>query len=478
LFYLKFQQFISRYRLPFLIGGLFAIINAILIVQEEYFFPLLPGVLGVFLLALFSLDKLFYMISFLTPLSVILEDYGLGATLSLPSEALLLLAVVVFLLKIFHENSYSKKLLIHPVSILIFCSLAWVFFTSLTSTMPIVSFKNLAARLWFIIPCYFLGIQVFKRIRSVHYFIWLHLAGLLIVIAYTTYRHYLWGFAKDPAHFVMTPFYNDHTAYGMILALFLPYIIHFVFNHRMNLFFRLCGFAYLLIHLLAFRLSNSRAAWLSVAVAIVVWLLIQFRVRWYVFTLFLILFGALLWSMRVEIQHKLSRNKIQSSENFDEQLRSITNISTDPSNLERFNRWKSAIRMFQEKPWIGFGPGTYQFQYAPYQSFLDLTIISTNAGNQGTAHSEYLLVLSEQGLPGLILLLLSIGFLFSVGNSAYNHIKCRYERNTILAILLGLVTYWTHAFLNNFLDTDKAAVPYFSMIAMTVSAHVYWFKKK
>ena len=86
-----------------------------------------------------------------------------------------------------------------------------------------------------------------------------------------------------------------------------------------------------------------------------------------------------------------------------------TNISTDASNLERINRWQAAIRMYEDHPVLGFGPGTYQFEYAPYQMSQEKTAISTNAGDRGNAHSEYIGPLSEEGLPGMLLVISSRG---------------------------------------------------------------------
>jgi hypothetical protein len=40
-------------------------------------------------------------------------------------------------------------------------------------------------------------------------------------------------------------------------------------------------------------------------------------------------------------------------------------------------------------------------------------------------------------------------------------------------VLLGLVTYFTHGFLNNFLDTDKLSVPVWGFIAILVALDVY-----
>ena len=45
---------------------------------------------------------------------------------------------------------------------------------------------------------------------------------------------------------------------------------------------------------------------------------------------------------------------------------------------------------------------------------------------------------------------------------------------TVIATL-GLVTYWTHAFLNNFLDTDKASVAVWGCLAVLTAIEVYHY---
>jgi len=54
--------------------------------------------------------------------------------------------------------------------------------------------------------------------------VYLDLHGfLLIIIGYTTYRHVSIGLIdQDAAHYVMNPFFNDHTSYGAILAMLIP----------------------------------------------------------------------------------------------------------------------------------------------------------------------------------------------------------------------------------------------------------------
>ena len=171
---------------------------------------------------------------------------------------------------------------------------------------------------------------------------------------------------------------------------------------------------------------------------------------------------------------ELEKNREESSTNFSSHLQSITNITTDASNIERFNRWNCAVKMFKERPILGWGPGTYAFLYAPYQVSNEKTIISTNFGDGGNAHSEILGPLAEQGLIGSIsylLIVLLVCYYSSVFIS-----KCKNRNTKLLAmgLFLGLIAYWVHGFLNNFLDTDKASVSYWGFIAALVALQVYY----
>jgi len=116
-----------------------------------------------------------------------------------------------------------------------------------------------------------------------------------------------------------------------------------------------------------------------------------------------------------KIVYNLEKNESESSGKFSEHIESMANITSDASNTERINRWKCALRMFREKPIFGWGPGTYVFQYAPFQFSYDRTIISTNFGDLGNAHSEYLGPLSESGFNSFLENITSLSSCFCVG---------------------------------------------------------------
>ena len=418
------------------------------------------------------------LIVFLTPIAINIRSFDTGFGISLPTEPLLACVVLIFIIRLFYTNTYDIKILKHPISIIILLSLFWMFFTSLTSELPLVSFKYLIARLWFVIPFYFLGIYLFKDYKNIKLFSWLYVIPLLGVIFYTTYNHALRGFSEEAGHWVMNPFYNDHTAYGTILAFFIPIFIGFSFNKNYSRTYKLFAFIITGILFIALFLSYSRAAWISLAVSFAVFLIIILKIkfRWILLSIALVI--GLFLSFQNQILDSLERNKQDSSANFVEHIQSISNISSDASNLERINRWQSAIRMFNEKPFWGWGPGTYQFFYASFQRSKEKTIISTNAGDKGNAHSEYIGPLAEMGVIGSLLVILLVIFSIRTGLRVYRKSENKEIKFISMATVLGLITYFVHGLLNNFLDTDKASVPFWGFIAIIVTLDIYYSNKK
>jgi O-antigen ligase len=223
----------------------------------------------------------------------------------------------------------------------------------------------------------------------------------------------------------------------------------------------------------ALVLSYCRAAWLSLAFALGVLFVVIFKIKFKWIMFVTIIFGILFYLFSFQILDRLEKNRQGPSANFVEHLRSISNISTDNSNLERINRWQSALRMFEDRPVFGYGPGTYQFEYAPFQRAKEKTLISTNAGDKGNAHSEYIGPLAEQGLPGTLIVFILVGTFIRVSMRVYRRSKVPEVRMLTLSLMLSLITYFMHGTMNNFLDTDKASVPVWGFMAAIVALDIY-----
>ena len=456
----------------------FMAIGCLFLAKEVFWIALIPVLLGVVFLAMFAMDVLLMLIVFCTPLAINLEGKNFGLALSLPTEPLMAGVMLLFIIKIVFEGGFDRRVLYHPVSIMIMIYLAWMLLTCFTSTMVVVSLKHFVAKLWFICPFYFLGTQLFRDFRNIRKFIWMYIIPLLIVIAYTIYGHQQHGWTQKAAHIVMWPFYNDHTAYAAAIAMFLPITIGFIFDKDTSSRTRLISGIVSLIFIIAMVLSYTRAAWISLAVALTVFIIFYFRIRFTVVFIALSTLLILFFSFQTQIMIKLERNRTQSATDFNKHLQSISNISTDASNLERINRWHSAMRMFEEKPVFGWGPGTYQFKYAPYQQSKEKTIISTNAGDAGTAHSEYIGPLAESGVLGLVTFALVLVAVIYMAIMLYSYSLDREIKMFSLTVFLGLVTYLVHGALNNFLDTDKASVPFWGFIGILVALDVYHARER
>jgi O-antigen ligase len=455
----------------------FILLNAWFVVKKDMMvLNILPVLLGVALLVIFSFDKLIWVAVFAAPLSVELSRIlpGFGFDMYLPTEPILFGILILFLLKVIHERRFDKKILLHPVSLAIYLNLFWIFITSLTSSIPLVSFKFLLARIWFLVAFFFLTAKIFSDGKKMEQYVWLYLAGFLVVIFYAIFRH--WGYGllnKQAAHYVVVPFYNDHTSYGAALAMYLPFTVFFALSGQYAQKVKTIALIITGILFVAFVLSYSRAAWLSMMVALVVLAIIKLKIRFQPIFITAVVFLALVFSFQTQIVMYLERNSDESSSNLTEHFSSMTNISTDASNLERLNRWSCALRMFEERPVFGYGPGTYMFQYAKYQLKKDRTIISTNAGDGGNAHSEYLGPLSESGILGLVTFLILIITVLYTGIHTWTRLNDSRLKGIVLAAIIGLVTYYVHGFLNNFLDTDKLSVPFWGFTAMIVAIDLY-----
>ena len=459
----------------------FIIINSIFLVKENYYFMLLPFAVAIVLLAVVSLDTLLLAIVFLTPLSISLASvlHIDVIDMQLPSEPLLFGVMLIFFIKVLVEGRFDKRVAYHPVSIAIYFNLLWMLVTTVTSSMPLVSVKFLASRLWFVSTFYFFATQIFRNYSNIKKYIWLYTIPLVAIIVYASVQHISIGmFDFKVANWVMHPFYKDHTIYGAVVAMFVPVTFGFFLKGKYDFNLRALVLFSFGVVCLGLFLSYSRAAWLSVVGALGIWVIVLLKIRFrtiaFLFVTMLIAF--LLFS--TQIFNILQKNDQDSSADVGEHITSMTNVSTDASNLERLNRWACAFRMFEEKPVLGWGPGTYMFQYAPFQKASERTIISTNSGDVGNAHSEYIGPLAESGVLGSLSFIMIVITTLITGFRAYHRTKGGEMKMIPLALTLSLITYYLHAFLNNFLDTDKASAPFWGFTAILVAYDVYHTKKK
>ena len=454
----------------------FLAVNSVMLTKDFYYLFLLPVAALVGMLFVLKMETGLMVMALLTPFAI---DFAFvpKMELSMPVEPMMILFAALFVFRVLVGRNYDTRILRHPITIAILAQLAWMLITASTSQLPTVSFKYFAARLWFVLPFYFAAVQIFRNRQRIRQFFWCYAIGLIIVVLIATLKT-VGNFSDlQTLHRVMRPFYNDHTAYGCVIALFLPAAFYFIFSRGSKGWARVFFLGLFLLLVTGVMFSYCRAAWLSLLAAIAVYFAIRMgmKIKWMV-VIMGICIGAF-FTYQSDVLYKLGKNHQDSSYDLAGQVKSISNISTDASNLERLNRWASAIRMWKERPVMGCGPGTYQFLYAGYQRSYQLSTISTNAGNLGNAHSEYIGPLTEQGVPGALLVVVVFMSTFATGVRVYRTAEDKTEANMALAFTLSLLTYYVHGVFNNFLDTDKLSVPFWGFTAVVAALDIYSAKR-
>jgi putative inorganic carbon (HCO3(-)) transporter len=460
---------------------IYIFINMIFTLKGIYYLNLLPIIAFIVLIALVRLNYLFFLIIIFTPLSILFIEYVPSSPIdfAIPTEPMIFGVMIIVIYKILLEKNLDLRILRHPVTYAIIFNLLWIFITSLTSSMPMVSLKFLLARIWFLITFYLLAIYIFRKTSNITNFIWAYTLPMIVVVFYTINRHLTYGlFDKEAAHFVMTPFFRDHTSYGAVSAMLFFALLSVVIKRNKSLFVTIICWGAFIIITSALVLSYARAAWMSVFLAIGVMTVTIFKIKFKYVALLSVLAILYFGGKRIDIIHKMEQNQHASSADFNKQIKSISNIKTDASNVERLNRWSSAFRMFKERPFFGWGPGTYMFKYAPFQLADFKSTISTNFGDKGNAHSEYFGPLAEEGVFGTLSFISIAVFSLITGFKVYHKIKNKDLKFIVLGLILGLITYLIHGCLNNFLDTDKVSALFWGFIAVFVSLDIYYLPKE
>lgn len=410
---------------------------------------------------------IWYLTIFFVPLSVSTEVGG-GISLSFPSEILILVCGIVGLFAQTPAPNHLN-LLRNPISYFIFAYLGIMLLTTLTSVQPEISAKRFIISALFLWVFYFQAAHRFVREKEILRFWYCYIAGMTIALLYVLSQHAHYDFASYVSAEIPQPLFSEHAIYGACLAFVIPFLaIRWLNKEMLDRRKWTWGLLFCLFMCAEFA-AASRAAWIGLLAAMGLCILLFFRVK---IGQFLLLSGFCLLLIGInqdEILGFIAQNKAEShSKNRDitELLYSVTNVNTDVSNLERLNRWGAASRMIGDKPLLGFGPGTYSFNYAGYQVFSEITRISTRNGNKGNAHSEYIMAWVEMGFFGFCV------FIGLFGTAIYAGIKNIYTFPTgrtkalQFAALLGIFAYMVLGVFNAFLDQDEAATLLWSAFAM------------
>ncbi|NNE26791.1 MAG: O-antigen ligase family protein [Saprospiraceae bacterium] len=433
---------------------------------------LLPMGLLFGLFTFHSPKQLYYLFFFLLPFSVEVSLPG-GFGTDLPSEPIMLVLMgITGLLYFRNMHHLDSRLFRHPMTIIVLLHLGWIAFTCLFSVDFVVSLKFWVAKFWYLLPFYFLPFVMLKDEKAYRYLFMFLGLGLYISIAYVMFQHALKGFSFDSINKAVRPIYRNHVSYGIILVCFLPFLWYLINASKVKSLFLKWG--PMLILLVAIYLTYTRAAQLAVVLAFGIFWVIRLRLAK------LALGGSV--ALLIAIVTFLSYNnkyldfapdyeKTITHYKFDN-LVEATYKMQDISTVERFYRWIAGFYMVKEKPVTGWGPSTFYTQYKGHTVTSYKTYVSNNPEKSGI-HNNYLMVAVEQGVPGLIIMVLIAILPIIFGERAYHALKDPNERNLVMAAIICFTLIDIVILINDLLEADKVGPFYF----LSLSIIVYFYCK-
>jgi O-antigen ligase len=406
---------------------------------------------------------LFSLLCFLIPLSFDAEILP-GVNVAFPAEPLaVLMAFILFILLPGNDDFFSffhRPLFIGVIAYLLPMLFACYFSVDRSVSMKFVFIQILYILVFFVLPFLLFQRHILKPEKLVYFL----MAGTGLAVLYSFWRLATYGFNLQSAPAIARPFFKDHTMFSASLSLMLPLGIWTAM--RLKDQGRKIAWAWVILVLLGIVFSTCRAAWISILLCLPFMGMVYVGLRFRHLPVLILLLASMVYFNLPAIENYVLSNRNDSNRSgstISEQALSVTNVTNDVSNLERINRWKCAWRMSKDRPWTGFGPGTYQFQYFPYQLASETTPISLHSpffpkeGRGGSAHSEYFLSLSESGWPGVYgWALLILSFLFTFFRVVKRN-PSESQRNMALFCGIGICTYLLHAAFNNFLNAVNFA---------------------
>lgn len=456
--------------------GFFAILFIVFLsaaVYTGYFFlAATPFVLLFFYTSWQHLNWVFFFLIFVLPFST---EIQISETLGtdFPDEPLMLLvAVLFFCYWIFTPGTISKKILAHPLIWLLLLSVSWAVISSIFSTKPLLSFKFLLAKSWYIGAFVLAALIVCKEKANIRTAAFALVSAMLTVTFIALCKHSLYGFSFADINLALKPFFRNHVNYSAMLVCSIPIV--FVYWQKVNNR-KYKGLAAILLGMLlaALFLSYARGAWLALLVGISAAWLIKKKRLVYVYIAGICITAAALYWIKTDDRYLKYAHDYRTTifhEDFRDHLVATYEFK-DVSTAERFYRWIAGVRMIKDNWLTGFGPNSFYANYQPYTIPAFKTWVSDNP-EHSTVHNYFLLITVEQGIPGLVIFLLLCGAMLLYAQRLYHRCRDPFYKNVALIAGVVLTMILTVNFLSDLIETDKIGSLFFLCIALLISADV------
>ncbi|MGB3075043.1 MAG: O-antigen ligase family protein [Chitinophagales bacterium] len=443
------------------------------IYTENYLLLLIPGSILFIYLCINDFRSIYFLLLFLLPLSTEVALPG-GFATDFPTEPLIAGLMLLFFCAVAARPAiFNQEVLKSPIIFLLLIHFCWILVATAYSADPLVSVKYSLAKMWYIITFVFVTGLVIKELTTFKTAFWCILIPLLFTAVYSLVRHSRYDFSFQTVNEQMIPFFRNHVNYACTLAQIMPFVVLAIgWYKKKSLARRFLLFSFALL-LVAIYFAYTRSAWLSLIGACFMYIIIRNKLTGWLLTAGLAAMLGFMIYMSVQ-NHYLNyapdfEHTIYHQELEDHLLSTFE--GEDVSSAERVYRWIAGVRMWLDRPVIGYGPGNFYGFYKAFTVTSFKTYVSENP-ERSSVHNYFLLLLTEQGIIGLLIFLALTIVLLMQGQRIYHQTIDREEKRYVMAVLLCLVIIYVNTMLSDLIETDKIGSFFFICIALLVNQDV------
>jgi O-antigen ligase len=410
----------------------------------------------------------YWILIFSIPFSILIYLGPLSTTI--PDEPIMWSLLLVFLLLITtHKKVIPEWWLRNPLVLVIVLQFLWMIVATIFSEKLFLSVKFSVAKCWFLVSFLVMPVFVFVKKKDFRTAFFLMLVPMVATMVIVMARHAAFGFNFRKIENCMDPMYYNHVEYSTVISMFFPLLLIAYYLNKGKTGMRLMFAGLILFFLAAIYLSYARAAMVAVVFAILVGVLMRYRLVNFLmpgFYAVMILLIAYMANNNRYIDHRPVFHKTYMHRNFTDHV-IATFKGQDMSSMERLYRWVAGVRMSGDRPWTGVGPNNFYYYYKPYAVTSFRTYVSRNP-EQSTTHNYFLYMLVEQGWPAMILYAILIYAVFAQAQRIFHRFKDKFYK----AVTLGIAMMFGAGFVNNFfselLETHKVGCLFFISISLLI----------
>lgn len=435
---------------------------------KMYLLFVLPFALLLLLCTLLNFRVIFFLLLLTLPTSIETQLGSFGT--DLPSEPLVvLLAVCTLFYLVFQRQELKSKSFKHPIFITISAMFIWAVFVTFFSTNVFISVKYLLAKSWYLLGFFILPILLLKTKKHFKTFFWCLFIPTFCSVVYVMIRHGMEKFTFDSITASVQPIYRNHVNYAVFITMLLPFIFLASTWYAKGSFRKMLLQFSILLFLAAIYFSYTRGAWLAVGAMAVYYFILRLNATKYV----VIISGIAAISFSIFILK--NNNYLKYSPDFehtiyhDELADHLTSTfeMEDMSTVERFYRWIAAVKLFKAHPLVGVGPNNFVSNYKKYTVTSYETYISDNE-EKSTVHNYFLLLLTEQGVPALLLFIVLLFVVLFTAQRAYN-IAVFEQKKHIAAVTLCIIVFLFNNTLSDLVEANKVGSLFFMCLALLIN---------